>query len=63
MVLPPADAFRAKEKDLYRKVIYIKSKDEHLLHVCRENVQHEITKDELLKQMNIQFDMNPVHLY
>lgn len=63
IVLPPTDAFRAKEKDLYRKVIYIKSKDEHLLHVCRENVQHEITKDELLKQMNIQFDMNPVHLY
>lgn len=26
-VLPPADGFRAKEKDYYRKVIYIKSNE------------------------------------
>ena len=62
-VLPPADAFRAKEKDYYRKVIYIKCSGEREVRLCREKAQRLITKDELLKQMNIQFDMNPVNLY
>lgn len=63
LVLPPTDAFRAKEKDHYRKVIYIKSKDTNELKLCRDRAQMIITKDELLKQMNIQFDMNPTNLY
>ena len=63
MVLPPADAFRAKEKDCYRKVIYIKSSDENTLRMCREKAQKLIAKDEQLRQMNIQFDINPMSLY
>lgn len=63
LVMPPTDAFRAKEKDRYRKVIYIKCNDKNELKLCRERVQKMITKDELLKQINIQFDMNPVNLY
>ena len=63
LVLPPTDGFRAKEKDHYRKVIYIKSNDKNELKACRERARQAITKDELLKQMNIQFDMNPMHLY
>ena len=63
MVLPPADAFRAKEKDCYRKVIYIKSSDVNALKMCREKAQELIAKDEQLRQMNIQFDINPMSLY
>ena len=63
IVLPPADAFRAKEKNCYRKVIYIKSNDVTILKTCREKAQKMITKDEQLRQMNIQFDINPVNLY
>lgn len=62
-VLPPTDGFRAKEKDHYRKVIYIKCNDKCELKACRERARQAITKDELLKQMNVQFDMNPMNLY
>ena len=63
IVLPPTEAFRSKEKDSYRKVIYIKSKNEDELRMCRNQAQNQIAKDELLKQINIQFDINPVSLY
>ena len=63
IVLPPTEAFRSKEKDSYRKVIYIKAKEEHELKLCRDMAQNQITRDELLKQINIQFDINPLNLY
>ena len=63
LVLPPTDAFRAKEKGYYRKVIYIKSNDLTVLKACREKAQKMIANNEQLRQMNIQFDMNPVNLY
>ena len=63
IVLPPTEAFRSKEKDSYRKVIYIKAKEEHELKLCRDMAQNQITRDELLRQINIQFDINPLNLY
>lgn len=62
-VLPPTDAFRSKEKDHYRKVIYIKSSDVKALKRCREKAQEKIQTDERLQKINIQFDINPIHLY
>ena len=63
IVLPPTEAFRSKERDTYRKVIYIKTKNEEELRLCRNQAQVDIAKDELLKQINIQFDINPMNLY
>ena len=62
-VLPPADGFRAKEKDYYRKVIYIKSNEINGLIRCRERAQALIHSDTLFREMNVQFDINPMNLY
>jgi primosomal protein N' (replication factor Y) len=62
-VLPPSDGFRAKEKDYYRKVIYIKSKEVNGLIGCRERAQELMRRDVLFGQANVQFDMNPMNLY
>ena len=62
-VLPPADGFRAKEKDYYRKVIYIKSNEINGLIQCRERAQALIHSDTLFREMNVQFDINPMNLY
>lgn len=62
-VLPPADGFRAKEKDYYRKVIYIKSNEINGLIQCRERAQSLIHSDTLFREMNVQFDINPMNLY
>ena len=62
-VLSPADGFRAKEKDIYRKVIYIKSSTMKGLFRCRNTAQRMVREDGLLKQMNVQFDINPISLY
>lgn len=62
-ILPPADGFRAKEKDYYRKVIYIKSNEINGLIQCRERAQSLIHSDTLFREMNVQFDINPMNLY
>lgn len=62
-ILPPTEAFRPKEKDVYRKVMYIKSPDVKALKICREKAQKFIRTDELMQKINIQFDINPTHLY
>ena len=62
-VLPPADGFRAKENDYYRKVIYIKSNEINGLIQCRKRAQSLIHSDTLFREMNVQFDINPMNLY
>lgn len=62
-VLPPADGFRAKEKDRYRKVIYIKSNEIKGLMDCRNKVQELFRSDGMFRQVNVQFDIDPMNLY
>lgn len=62
-VLPPADGFRAKEKDRYRKVIYIKSNEIKGLMDCRSKVQDLLRNDGMFRQVNVQFDIDPMNLY
>ena len=62
-VLPPAEGFHAKEKDRYRRVIYIKSQEISGLMACRERARDLIRRDGLFRQMNVQFDINPMNLY
>ena len=62
-VLPPADGFRAKEKDRYRKVIYIKSNEIKGLMDCRNKVQELLRSDGMFRQVNVQFDIDPMNLY
>lgn len=62
-ILPPADGFRAKERNIYRKVIYIKSGTMKGLFRCRSEGQRMIREDGFLQQINIQFDINPINLY
>ncbi len=62
-VLPPSDGFRAKEKDHYRKVIYIKSNEIKGLMECRSKAQDMVRNDGLFRKMNVQFDIHPINLY
>lgn len=62
-ILPPAEGFRAKEKDYYRKVIYIKSNEIKGLIGCRERAQALMRGEALFRGMNVQFDINPMNLY
>ena len=62
-VLPPADGFRAKEKDRYRKIIYIKGTNVNGLIACREKAQQVMREDTFFDKINVQFDINPMNLY
>ena len=62
-ILPPAEGFRAKEKDCYRKVIYIKSNEISGLIRSRERAQAFIRGEALFREINVQFDINPMNLY
>ena len=62
-VLPPADGLRAKEKDRYRKIIYIKGTNVNGLIACREKAQQVMREDTFFDKINVQFDINPMNLY
>ena len=53
----------AKEKDRYRKVIYIKSNEIKGLMDCRSKVQDLLRNDGMFRQVNVQFDIDPMNLY
>lgn len=60
-IIGPADAGLAKLKDMYRKVLYLKSADLSALLSLREYMERELIREEKLSALNIQFDMDPVN--
>lgn len=62
-LIGPADAYVAKLNDVYRKMIYLKSKEEELLLKVKEKLELLSQQDTELNQLNIQFDMNPMNSF
>lgn len=62
-IIGPADAYVAKVNDIYRKVLYLKSREAERLLRIKEELELLYQRDEELRQLNIQFDMNPMNGY
>ncbi|HIT67960.1 MAG TPA: primosomal protein N' [Candidatus Merdisoma merdipullorum] len=60
-VIGPAEAGLAKLKDVYRKVLYLKCGDLSVLLAWKESMEAEFGREERLRALNIQFDMDPVN--
>jgi primosomal protein N' len=56
----PADASISKINDIYRKVIYLKTGDYDKLIAVKDAVEKLATSGAIYKNINIQFDFNPM---
>ena len=56
----PADATIAKVNDIYRKVIYIKTKDYQDLVLLKDRLEHYMKDNRDFGQVSVQFDFNPM---
>ncbi len=59
-VIGPADAAVSKINDVYRKVIYLKSADYNRLIGIKDEIEKGFSDPEKAKEINIQFDFNPM---
>ena len=60
-MIGPAEAGLAKLKDVYRRVLYVKCGNLALLLAWKEKLETELGREERLRALNIQFDMDPVN--
>ena len=60
-IIGPADAYVAKVKDIYRKVVYLKGRELKELTKLKGELEAVVQQIEELQQLNIQFDMNPMN--
>ena len=56
----PADATIAKVNDIYRKVIYIKTKDYQDLVLLKDRLEYYMKDNRDFGQVSVQFDFNPM---
>lgn len=59
-VFGPADASVSRISDIYRKVIYMKSADYRKLTLLKDRIEQYIGTEPVYKEINIQFDFNPM---
>ena len=59
----PANAFVAKGKDVYRKVMYFKCADIVTLLRLKRGIEAYLDKNTRFEPVYIQFDMNPMTMY
>ena len=57
-VVGPADEQIAKINDTYRKILYIKYKEQEMLLKIKERMEQYIKANEGYQTISIQFDMN-----
>ncbi len=62
-LIGPADAGISKVNDVYRKVIYLKSGNDKDIINLKNKLEKDIKSEEVLKNISIQFDFNPVNSY
>jgi len=62
-IIGPASAYISKGKDIYRRVIYIKHQDYNQLVMMKDIIENNIHIFKINKQINIQFDFNPMTIY
>lgn len=60
-VVGPASPGIAKINDIYRKVVYLKSSQYGILVDVKDKLEEFMEKQEFFKEVNIQFDFNPVN--
>ena len=59
-IVGPADATISKVNDIYRKVIYIKTSEYDTLIAMKDAIETMAASDAICKNINIQFDFNPM---
>ena len=59
-IVGPADATIARVNDVYRKVIYIKTKDYQKLVLLKDRLESYIKDNRDFGQVSVQFDFNPM---
>ncbi len=59
----PADCTVGKISDIYRKVIYIKEKFIDEIIKVKDDIERQKEENELLNNVTIQFDLNPMNSY
>ena len=59
-LIGPADAAIAKVNDIYRKVIYIKTKEYQNLVLLKERMEYYVQDNRDFQNVSVQFDFNPM---
>lgn len=59
-IVGPADASIAKVNDIYRKVIYIKTKEYQMLVRMKDRLEENIRERKNFRNISVQFDFNPM---
>ena len=59
MLVGPADASIAKISDVYRKVIYMKTKEYGTLVALKDKMEHVVKDDGAFSNVSVQYDFNP----
>lgn len=59
-LIGPADAMIAKVNDIYRKVIYIKTKEYQHLVLLKERLEWYVKDNKDFQNVSVQFDFNPM---
>lgn len=59
-VIGPADASISRVNDVYRRVIYMKTSDYPGLIAIKDEIERDISRDPNYRDINIQFDFNPM---
>ena len=59
-IVGPTDASIAKVNDIYRKVIYIKTKEYQDLVLLKDRLEYYMKDNRDFSQVSVQFDFNPM---
>ncbi|MBR0085747.1 MAG: primosomal protein N', partial [Lachnospiraceae bacterium] len=62
-VIGPADAHVSKGRDIYRKTIYVKCRDEAKLLRMRKRISRMMADDDTFKNVTVTFDFDPMSMY
>lgn len=62
-IIGPASPYVGKVKDLYRKVLYIKSEEYGLLMEIKNKMEQYIEINRGFQKLRIQFDFNPMNIF
>lgn len=62
-IIGPADASIARGNDIYRKVFYLKNKKIPCMIKAREFMEQHLKASAYVRDVSLQFDMNPMSIY
>ncbi len=62
-VIGPASPYISKVKDVYRRVVYVKSDDEERLIKVKDQLEQYIEINRGFEKLRVQFDFNPMNVF